>query len=87
MTRRISRSGRSTKLPTKGMLVLADCAYDSGGLLTAIAATGAIFLVRGNVRHRNRARLSGGGMVRAGHAKSLTLGADAGAVRHPHQEV
>jgi Transposase DDE domain len=29
------------------MLVLADRAYDSGGLLSAIAATGAMFLVRG----------------------------------------
>jgi hypothetical protein len=31
----------------KGMLLLGDRAYDAGGLLTAIAATGAKFLIRG----------------------------------------
>jgi hypothetical protein len=38
---------RLVPLLTKGMLVLADRAYDSGGLLAAIAATGAMFLCRG----------------------------------------
>jgi Insertion element 4 transposase N-terminal/Transposase DDE domain len=38
---------RLVPLLTKGMLVLADRAYDSGGLLSAIAAAGAMFLVRG----------------------------------------
>src|SRR5262249_3400976 len=38
---------RLVPLLAKGMLVLADRAYDSGGLLSAIAATGAMFLCRG----------------------------------------
>jgi hypothetical protein len=38
---------RLVPLLAKGMLVLADRAYDSGGLLSAIAATGAMFLIRG----------------------------------------
>ncbi|MGO9780959.1 MAG: IS4 family transposase [Streptosporangiaceae bacterium] len=38
---------RLVPLLTEGMLVLADRAYDSGGLLTQIAATGAMFLCRG----------------------------------------
>jgi hypothetical protein len=38
---------RLVPLLTKGMLALADRACDSGGLLSAIAATGAMFPVRG----------------------------------------
>ena len=38
---------RLVPLLARGMLVLADRAYDSGGLLAAIAATGAMLLCRG----------------------------------------
>src|SRR5262249_33515895 len=47
---------RLVPLLAKGMLVLADRAYDSGGLLSAIAATGAMFLCRGTSTRQPPAR-------------------------------